>query len=170
MSLIRKLPWLQIIFAGLAVVYVGYGLVQANRHHDIRAQGRANKHWQEIFNQGWPLHAREVRELHTLSPYWQLAERKEEWYRLNAYTDTLAAVIMFAATVACGIFWRRQSSLQITLSGLLIVLTIVAGLLALHQLPVWKLPLHLIPAILLGYSAVIYWICQGVLECARRLI
>jgi hypothetical protein len=170
---LRKLPWLQIIVAVLAVIYVGYGLVQANLHHDIRAEGRAgraDKYWQEIFNQGWPLHAREVRELHGPFPFWRLAERTEVWYGLNAYTDTLTAVIMFVATVACGIFWRRPSASQFTLRSLFVLLTIVAGLLALIQLPVWKLPLHLIPAILLGYSAIVYWVCQVVLECARRIL
>lgn len=163
--------YLHIAATCLAVIFVAYGLVQANRREDLKALSGGMAHMVVVYSEGWPWDAREVIESRGGFPARRLNTKEIEWYWSGVAVDSLTAMLMLAATAACGMRWRGRIGLQITLRGLFVLLTIVAVLIAIYQQSVFfLLPWRVIAPLMLGIAAVVYWICWGVIEGASRLI
>src|SRR5689334_8629158 len=100
MPLARLLPWLQVSATCLAVIFVAYGLVQANRREDLKALASSMTHSIVIYSEGWPWDAREVSESRGGFPASLLKKKEVQWYWAGVVMDSLMAVLMLAATAA----------------------------------------------------------------------
>jgi hypothetical protein len=153
--------YLAIAAACLAASWVAFGLLTANREEQLVWKRGDYGYAHYRYSYGWPW------SFHECTFGFRLANSRGpfdvEWRSASAILNGLAAVVLIGATAACGLQWQSQKSHRITLSGLFVLLTIVAVLIALYQRALFlRLPSYQIAPLMAGVAAVTYWFCGSV--------
>ena len=149
------------VLVWLIVAWVIFGVAWANV--EIQEELTLNGvNYFSVCQQGWPLVHCEFKRVGNVFRGGKVEVQDIKWHELAQKINAGCGVLVTLAVAACGLRWQRRADPKISLSGLFVLLTIVAGWSALYRQGIFSsLRWHSLGPQLLGSAAVMFWICWG---------